>query len=101
MDERSVSVDLIDEARGQAAQNLDCYITAKKMWFNTKLAPRSFAPGDMVLRRALNPGKLQNKWEGLFMVTQASACRAYRLAELDGAPLPHPWNVKALKKYYM
>ncbi|KAF0920627.1 hypothetical protein E2562_035914 [Oryza meyeriana var. granulata] len=61
MDEWNVSVDLIDEARGQAAQNLDHYITTTKAWFNTKLAPRSFAPGDMVLRRALNPRKLQNK----------------------------------------
>ncbi|KAF0897495.1 hypothetical protein E2562_037622 [Oryza meyeriana var. granulata] len=55
---RSVSVDLINEARGQAAQNLDHYVTATAAWFNTKLAPHSFAPGDMVLRRALNPGKL-------------------------------------------
>ncbi|KAF0895067.1 hypothetical protein E2562_006779 [Oryza meyeriana var. granulata] len=101
MDERSVSIDLIDEARGQAAQNLDRYITATKAWFNTKLAPRSFAPRDMVLRQVLNSGKLQNKWEGPFMVTQANTHGAYHLAKLDGAPLLHPWNAEALKKYYM
>ncbi|KAF0897115.1 hypothetical protein E2562_033666 [Oryza meyeriana var. granulata] len=72
-DQRSVSVDLIDEARGQAAQNLDSYITATKVWFNTKLAPHSFAPRDMVLWRALNPGKLQNKWEGPLCQKVASA----------------------------
>ncbi|KAF0911443.1 hypothetical protein E2562_008316 [Oryza meyeriana var. granulata] len=100
-DERSVSVDLIDEAKGQAAQNLDSYIATTKAWFNTKLVPRSFAPGDMVLRCALNPRKLQNKWEGPFVVTQASARGAYRLADLDGTSLPHPWNAEALKKYYV
>ncbi|KAF0896839.1 hypothetical protein E2562_029351 [Oryza meyeriana var. granulata] len=68
-DERSVFVDLIDKARGQAAQNLDRYIIAKKAWFNTMLAPYSFGPGDMVMWWALNPEKLQNKWEGPFMVT--------------------------------
>ncbi|KAF0922679.1 hypothetical protein E2562_001077 [Oryza meyeriana var. granulata] len=61
VDERSIPIDLIDEARGQAAQNLDRYVIAIAAWFNTKLAPRSFAPSDMVLRQALNPGKLQNK----------------------------------------
>ncbi|KAF0900543.1 hypothetical protein E2562_032138 [Oryza meyeriana var. granulata] len=55
----------------------------------------------MVLQQALNLGKLQNKWEGPFMVAQASTHGAYCLAELDGAPLPHPWNAEALKKYYM
>ncbi|KAF0908694.1 hypothetical protein E2562_027245 [Oryza meyeriana var. granulata] len=100
-DEGSISVDLIDEAKGQAAQNLDRYITATKAWFNTKLAPHSFVPGDKVLRWVLNPEKLQNKWEGPFMVTQTSTRGAYCLAELDGALLPHPWNTEALKKYYM
>ncbi|KAF0894047.1 hypothetical protein E2562_033926 [Oryza meyeriana var. granulata] len=81
--------------------NLDRYIIATKAWFNTKLAPRSFAPSDMVLRWTINPRKLQNKWEGPFVVTQASTRGAYRLARLDGVPLPHPWNAEALKKYYM
>ncbi|KAF0889612.1 hypothetical protein E2562_029286 [Oryza meyeriana var. granulata] len=70
-------------------------------WFNTKLAPCSFVPGDMVLRWALNPRKLQSKWEGPFVVTQASTHSAYRLAGLDGVPLPHSWNAETLKKYYM
>ncbi|KAF0889013.1 hypothetical protein E2562_021071 [Oryza meyeriana var. granulata] len=54
-------VQVLQRARGQVAQNLDRFITATKAWFNTKLAPHSFVPGDMVLRRAHKPEKLQNK----------------------------------------
>ncbi|KAF0930921.1 hypothetical protein E2562_037133 [Oryza meyeriana var. granulata] len=73
---------------------------ATKARYDNKLAPRHFISGDMVLWHALSPGKLQKKWEGPFVVTRAGVNGAYRLEELDSTPLPHPWNTKALKKYY-
>ncbi|KAF0915351.1 hypothetical protein E2562_035842 [Oryza meyeriana var. granulata] len=74
---------------------------AMKAWFDTKTAPCAFMPGDMVLQCALNPGKLQNKWEGPFVVSRASVRGAYHLTNLEDTPLPHPWNAEALKNYYV
>ncbi|KAF0896892.1 hypothetical protein E2562_029580 [Oryza meyeriana var. granulata] len=100
-DERGVSIDLVKEIREGAAGNLSRYAAATKAWYDNKLLPRHFVLGDMVLRRALSPGKLQRKWEGPFIVTWAGTNGAYRLAELDGTSLPHSWNVEALRKYYV
>ncbi|KAF0909589.1 hypothetical protein E2562_038081 [Oryza meyeriana var. granulata] len=96
-DEREVSIDFVKEVREDATRNLCRYAMATKAWYDNKLAPRHFVPGDMVLQCTTSLAKLQKKWEGPFVVTRASANEAYRLAELDGAPLPHPWNVEASK----
>lgn len=56
--EGEVSVDLVEETRIAVAKNLQRYSTATQLWFNKKVAPRAFCPGEAVLRRALNPGKL-------------------------------------------
>ncbi|KAF0889590.1 hypothetical protein E2562_028681 [Oryza meyeriana var. granulata] len=100
-DERGVSIDLVEEVREGTVGKLSRYATATKAWYDNKLAPCHFVPGDMVLRRALILGKLQKKWEGPFIVTRVGTNRAYHLAELDGTSLPHPWNAEALKKYYV
>ncbi|KAF0926062.1 hypothetical protein E2562_020738 [Oryza meyeriana var. granulata] len=63
VDKLQVSINLVEEVRENAARN-----AATKAWYDSKLAPRHFIPDDMVLRRALNPRKLQKKWEGPFVV---------------------------------
>ncbi|KAF0934652.1 hypothetical protein E2562_026141 [Oryza meyeriana var. granulata] len=57
-DEREVSIDLVEEVREGAARNLSRYAAATKAWYDNKLAPRYFVPGDMLLRHALSLGKL-------------------------------------------
>ncbi|KAL0406285.1 UNVERIFIED_CONTAM: hypothetical protein Slati_3942400 [Sesamum latifolium] len=45
-------------------------------------------------------GKLDPTWEGPYKVTSVIERGAYRLEDLEGRPLPRPWNVHNLKKYY-
>ena len=63
-------------------------------------------PRDLVLQKAIesmkvqNVGKLASNWEGLYRVTATVGARAYYLEDLEEKPLPRPWNVYNLKKYY-
>ena len=47
-----------------------------------------------------NVGKLALTWEGLYKVIAIAAVGAYYLEDLDERPLPRPWNVHNLKKFY-
>lgn len=39
-------------------------------------------------------------WEGLYKVMESFKLNTYRLVELDGKLLNHPWNAEYLKIYY-
>ena len=59
--------------------------------------------GDLVLRRILNRAvlhKLSPNWEGHFKVTEVCRPGCVRLAIEDGVPLPNPWNIEHLRKFY-
>ena len=45
-------------------------------------------------------GKLAQTWEGPYRVTTNAGVGAYYLEDLDERPLPRPWNVHNLKKFY-
>ncbi|KAL0448325.1 UNVERIFIED_CONTAM: hypothetical protein Slati_1388900 [Sesamum latifolium] len=71
--------------------------------YNKRVKSRSFQVGDLVLRRAdaLKPiGKLDPTWEGPDKVTSVIGKGAYELEDSEGRPLPRPWNVHNLKKYF-
>jgi hypothetical protein len=58
---------------------------------------------DLVLQRMLNRegmNKLSPSWEGPFQVTRICRPRCVRLATKDGEPVPHPWNIEHLRKFY-
>ena len=56
----------------------------------------------MVLRlKQGHVNKLQEKWEGPFMVDKAYSNGAYNLRTLDGKCVPLTWNEKDLRKYYV
>ncbi|KAL0433687.1 UNVERIFIED_CONTAM: hypothetical protein Slati_2703000 [Sesamum latifolium] len=70
---------------------------------STGETPFSLVYGDLVLRRvdALKPiGKLDPTWEGPYKVTSIIGKGAYELEDPEGRPLPRPWNVHNLKKYF-
>ena len=48
----------------------------------------------------MNVGKLAPTWEGPYRVTAIISIGAYYLEDLDERPLPRPWNVHNLKKFY-
>ena len=50
--------------------------------------------------RDASAGKLAQTWEGPYRVTTIASLGAYYLEDLDERPLPRPWNVHNLKKFY-
>ena len=67
---------------------------------------REFGAGDLVLQKAVgnaqdvNAGKLAPTWEGPYRVTAIAGAEAYYLEDMEERPLPRPWNVQNLKKFY-
>jgi hypothetical protein len=58
---------------------------------------------DLVLRQVLTregANKLSPGWEGPFRVTQVCRPGYVHLATEDGEPLPNPWNIEHLRKFY-
>ena len=48
----------------------------------------------------MNVGKLAPTWEEPYKVIVITGTGAYYLEDLDERPLPWPWNVHNLKKFY-
>ena len=74
--------------------------------YNTKVRPRQFQVGDLVLRnvttatRDPSQGKLGSNWEGPYKIVDYHRKETYYLETLDGQRLHHPWNTEHLRKYY-
>jgi hypothetical protein len=67
------------------------------------LHSRELRVEDLALRRVLNREglhKLSPSWEGPFKVTEVCQPRCVRLATTEGVPLPNPWNIEHLHKFY-
>ena len=66
---------------------------------------RKFKVGDTVFRQVFQntkesgAGALGYSWEGPYQVTEVLRSGAYRLANLAGVPIRHPWHAEHLKKY--
>ena len=74
--------------------------------YNRDVKTREFNAEDLVLQRAIgnirdtNAGKLAPTWEGPYRVTSIAGAGAYYLEDLDKRPLPRPWNIHNLKRFY-
>ncbi|KAL0462431.1 UNVERIFIED_CONTAM: hypothetical protein Slati_0130700 [Sesamum latifolium] len=89
--------------KGKAFLRIQRYKNIMINSYNKRVKSRSFQVGDLVLRRvdALKPtGKLDPTWEGPYKVTSVIGKGAYELEDPEGRPLPRPWNVHNLKKYF-
>ena len=103
LDEEQLTKDLTEDLRCQAVTNLRLYQAETVWWWDKKVNPRQINIVDMVLVRKQNmkmAGKLQPKWVGTYLATQASRPRAYNLQDSEGNQLPHTWNIDDLQKYY-
>ncbi|KAL0454009.1 UNVERIFIED_CONTAM: hypothetical protein Slati_0740100 [Sesamum latifolium] len=97
------NLDLIEELRKKAFLRIQRYKNIMINSYNKRVKSQSFQVGDLVLRRvdALKPiGKLDPTWEGPYKVTSVIGKGAYELEDPEGRPLPRPWNVHNLKKYF-
>ena len=67
---------------------------------------REFGAGELVLRKAMGnardvgAGKLAPNWEGSYIVTAIARAGVYYLEDMKERPLPRPWNVQNLKRFY-
>jgi hypothetical protein len=100
---RCEDVDFIDERRWQAAIRNARYNQALKRYHQRFVHSRELRVGDLVLRRVLNREglhKLSPSWEGPFKVTEVCRPRCVCLATTEGVPLPNPWNIEHLRKFF-
>jgi hypothetical protein len=96
-------MDFIDERRWQAAIRNARYNQALRRYHQRFVHSRELRVGDLVLRRVLNREglhKLSPSWEGPFKVTEVCRPGCVRLATTKGEPLPNPWNIEHLRKFF-
>ncbi|XP_050222520.1 uncharacterized protein LOC126672610 [Mercurialis annua] len=99
-------LDLLEERRHQASIHAEAYRRQMTKYHNAGVKERSFSEGDLVLKKAeigkgaAGVGKLEPNWDGPYRVTEVVGKGAYRIAHLEGTPLPRTWNIENLKKYF-
>ena len=99
-------LDSLEEYREVAIIRLAEYQQKLARRYNRDVKVREFSAGDLVLWKAVgnmrdtNAGKLALTWEGPYRVTSIAGVGAYYLKDRDERPLPRPWNVHNLKKFY-
>ncbi|GAU23009.1 hypothetical protein TSUD_297540 [Trifolium subterraneum] len=97
------SLDLLPELR-EKAHFKEFYTkqrAARK--YNTRVIPRKFKEGDLVLKRPISRGKggkMAANWEGPFRIHEAFEGGAYMLETMEGEVMPRTWNIANLRFYY-
>ena len=100
---RRDDLDYIEERRCRAALRAARYQQSLRRYHQHKVNPRALAINDLVLRRVQTRAglsKLSPMWEGPYKVIGTPRPGAVRLATEDGTPLPNPWNISHLRKFY-
>ena len=93
-------LDLLEERRTIAdLRNQNDKLKIQR-YFNKKVRNRSFARGDLVLKFIKQPTKLQEQWEGPYIIKEQTAQASYHLQDMEGRELPHSWHAESLKKFY-
>ena len=101
-----LNLDLLDEKREQVLQRTEDYQRKTARYYDQKVKPRSYTPGDLVLKKLLpvrkNPthGKLGPNWEGPYIVSRVVKPGNYKLQTKEGKILSHSWNAEHLKRFY-
>jgi hypothetical protein len=92
-----------DERRCESSIKNAHYRQALKRYHQMFVRSRELQVDDLVLRRILNRegmNKLSPSWEGPFQVTRVCRPGYVHLATEDGEPVPRPWNIEHLCKFY-
>lgn len=101
------TLDFLEEKRDMIFVQLTNYQQKLAKRYNRNIKPREFVAGVLVLQKEvgsmkdLSAGQLALNWEGPYRVTAKARMGAYYLEYLEERPLPQPWNVYNLKKYYL
>jgi hypothetical protein len=95
-------VDALNEARDVALARATRYQQSLRNYHSTRVRPRSFVVGDLVLRlKQDDHGKLESPWVGPYIVTKVIPGGAYRLQDKKtGKDEINPWNAEQLWCFY-
>ena len=101
-----LNLDLLDEKRDQVLKRTEDYQRKTTRYYNQKVKPSSYKPGDLILKKLLparkdpTHGKLGPNWEGPYIVSRVVRPGNYELQTEEGKILPHSWNAEHLKRFY-
>ena len=91
-------LDILDEKRRDSLLRVAAYQRRTVRYFNSKVKPRRFQVGDLVLRKVLqNKGALDPNWEDPFKIVEILAPRAYKLSYLSEYHIPTSWMQTTLR----
>ena len=94
-DSLSLNLDLLGEKREQALKRAEDYQRKTARYYDQKVRPNSFKPGDLVLKKLLpatkdpTHGKLGPNWEGPYIVSRIIRPNNYELQTEEGKTLHH------------
>ncbi|GKV39926.1 hypothetical protein SLEP1_g47620 [Rubroshorea leprosula] len=100
------NLDFVEEVREMSRIRNMAHQSRVAKFYNKRVRARQFQVGDLVLHKAgltntcSHMGKLAPNWEGPYMVISIQRPGSYRLADLQGRPLPFIWNIHNLRKFY-
>jgi hypothetical protein len=94
----------LEPDRLKVVANLQKYQVETKVWRDSKVKPRAFEVGDLVLLRSPcteSFRKLESKWNRPYVVTETSRLGVYGLSDPQGKILEHSWNADNLCRFYV
>jgi hypothetical protein len=100
---RLEDIDVLEEERLNTVIQSARYQQTLKRYHDKAVRHRSFAVGDLVLRRILTKEgrhKLSPLWEGPFIVSEVTRPGSHRLTQMDGTEVGNSWNIEHLRKFY-
>ncbi|GKA98718.1 reverse transcriptase domain-containing protein [Tanacetum coccineum] len=105
-EEQRLNLDLLQERREAAAIREAKYKTKMEQYYNKRVRPAGFRPGEFVYRRneasrMEDEGKLGPNWEGPYRVTEAFENGSYKLQTMEDKVVPRTWHAVNLRKCYL
>jgi hypothetical protein len=96
-------IDVLEEERLNTVIQSARYQQILRRYHDKVVRHRSFAVGDLVVRRILTGEgrhKLSPLWEGSFIVSEVTQPGSYRLTQMDGTEVGNSWNIEHLRRFY-
>ena len=100
-----LNLDLLEEKSECALKRAEDYHRKTGKYYDRRVRPRSFRPGDLVLKKLLparkdaTHGKLGPNWEGPYVVSRIVRLGNYKLKTEEGKTLPYSWSAEHLRRF--
>jgi hypothetical protein len=96
---RLEDIDVLEEEQLNTVIQSARYQQTLRCYRDKVVRHRSFAVGDLVLRRILTGEgrhKLSPLWEGPFIISEVTRPGSYRLTQMDDTEVGNSWNIEHL-----